>query len=276
MNKIFDTFLYYDEVDILKIRLKYLEKYIDNFIILECDHDFNGNYKGFNFKIDNFINFKNQIIYYKFFLKKRNNNNNWYIHDLSRDILYNKLCCYVNNNDYVLHGDIDEIPNRRYLYFFKKLKANSTKIFCFNQKNYFFKFNFYDPEIWSKCKISQFKNIKSFSNFRKLKSKSYKFYRLDIFFHPNKTFKMRILKYGGWHLTWMRSLTDIFKKILSVIEFKNKINFDISTFEQLIKKKINVVNLIHGKKTFLEHKVFSNEFPKSLKKILNNYTYFIE
>ena len=48
---------------------------------------------------------------------------------------------------------------------------------------------------------------------------------------------MRILKYGGWHLTWMRSLSDIFKKILNFIEFKNKINFEIYTFEQLIKKK---------------------------------------
>ena len=58
MQKIFDTFLYYDEDLMLNLRMNILNKFINHFVILECNYDFNGNYKGYNLKLTTLINLK--------------------------------------------------------------------------------------------------------------------------------------------------------------------------------------------------------------------------
>lgn len=276
MNNIFDTFLYYDEIDILKIRLRYLHPYICKFIICECDYDFNGNYKGFNFNINNFKEFETQIIYYKYKLNKNKINNDWFIHDSSRDYLFQKTKKIAKKDSLIIHGDIDEIPNDKYLSFFKKSNINNFSIFCFKQKGYFFKFNLYDDkEFWIKSKITKLKNIKSFSQLRKLKGKNYHFLRLDTFLHPDKSIKIRVLQNGGWHFTYMRSTEDIIKKFSSVIEFKYKKKLTKSTINDLLGKKINIINLLHGSATYLKKININQEFPKNLCDILFDYKYLI-
>ena len=113
MKKIIDTILYYDEVLILDLRLNILDKHIDHFVILECNYDFNGAYKGYNFDIQNFIKFKDKIIYIKLDLSKEIHlvkNNGWLVHDRSRDAIINSLE-FVKDEDIVIHSDADEIPN---------------------------------------------------------------------------------------------------------------------------------------------------------------------
>ena len=117
MKKIIDTILYYDEVLILDLRLNILNKHIDHFVILECNYDFNGAYKGYNFDIQNFIKFKDKIIYIKLDLSKEIHlvkNNGWLVHDRSRDAIINSLE-FVKDEDIVIHSDADEIPNETLL-----------------------------------------------------------------------------------------------------------------------------------------------------------------
>ena len=113
MKKIIDTILYYDEVLILDLRLNILDKHIDHFVILECNYDFNGAYKGYNFDIQNFIKFKDKIIYIKLDLSEEIHlikNNGWLVHDRSRDAIIDSLG-FVKDEDIVIHSDADEIPN---------------------------------------------------------------------------------------------------------------------------------------------------------------------
>ena len=136
MKKIIDTILYYDEVLILDLRLNILNKYIDHFVILECNYDFNGAYKGYNFDIQNFIKFKDKIIYIKLDLSKEIHlvkNNGWFVHDRSRDAIINSLE-FVKDEDIIIHSDADEIPNLE-------------------------NFNFYDLGIFSKFSLILFMMI---------------------------------------------------------------------------------------------------------------------
>jgi len=48
--KIFDCFTYYNEEDLLKIRLEILDKYVDYFVIVEANKTFTGRIKDFFFK----------------------------------------------------------------------------------------------------------------------------------------------------------------------------------------------------------------------------------
>jgi beta-1,4-mannosyl-glycoprotein beta-1,4-N-acetylglucosaminyltransferase len=45
--KIVDTFLFWNEFDILELRLRETYDYIDEFVIVECDYTFTGKYKGY-------------------------------------------------------------------------------------------------------------------------------------------------------------------------------------------------------------------------------------
>ena len=197
-RRILDTFLYYDEDMLLKIRLKYLYKYIDFFFIIECDHDFNFNKKKFNFNIENFLEYKDKIIYIKYKFKNIKNENDWSLHDEIRDKLYRKMRRYPKKDDLIIHGDLDEFPNIKYFNFLKNISKNDNKIYCLRLKNFFFKFNLLDDNHCTlKTKITLFKNIKSFSHLRDLKGKEYKCWRIDNYFKKKRTNKIKILKYGG-------------------------------------------------------------------------------
>ena len=50
MTKIIDVFMFYQEVDLLKIRLEYLDPYIDKFIILESCQLHSGQKKEYHFE----------------------------------------------------------------------------------------------------------------------------------------------------------------------------------------------------------------------------------
>ena len=146
MNKIFDTILYYDEVLMLDLRLNILDKYVDYFVVLECNYDFNGNFKGYNFDIKNFEKFKDKIIYKKLDLTEQIHlvkENGWLVHDKSRDAIMDCLH-FANDDDIIIHSDADEIPNLEN-FDFQNIK---DKIYVFKQKIFYFKFNLQDKSVY--------------------------------------------------------------------------------------------------------------------------------
>ncbi len=62
--QVFDCFMYYNEDTILDLRLNYLNKYIDYFIIVESTFNHRGQKKDLNFNIDKFKKFENKIKYF--------------------------------------------------------------------------------------------------------------------------------------------------------------------------------------------------------------------
>ena len=65
--KIYDAFLFFNELDLLELRLELLYNYVDYFIISECDYTFSGLPKPFYFEEnkDIFSRFKDKIIHIK-------------------------------------------------------------------------------------------------------------------------------------------------------------------------------------------------------------------
>jgi len=60
--KIFDCFMYFDEDLILDLRLNYLDKFVDKFVIVESVYNHNGQKREPQFNIDKFKKFKIKII----------------------------------------------------------------------------------------------------------------------------------------------------------------------------------------------------------------------
>ena len=65
--KILDTFLFYNELDLLKVRLAYLGEHVDQFIITEANIDFAGKPKPFllNAELIRSLPFSEKIIYHQ-------------------------------------------------------------------------------------------------------------------------------------------------------------------------------------------------------------------
>ena len=61
--QVFDCFMYFNEDVVLELRLNYLNKFVDQFIIVESTFNHRGQKKNLNFDVDKFPEFKNKIKY---------------------------------------------------------------------------------------------------------------------------------------------------------------------------------------------------------------------
>ncbi len=125
MKKIIDCFTFFNELDLLEIRLKYLYDVVDHFVIIEADTSHGGNKKPFIFQdnTDRFTPFKDKILYVplkmKFFEEEKGVA--WKRENYQRNCIETGLReLDLNKNDLILISDLDEIPNKKILEDFKK------------------------------------------------------------------------------------------------------------------------------------------------------------
>lgn len=117
MNKLIDCFTFFNELDLLEIRLKYLCDVVDYFVIVEADTSFNGDAKQMVFKenISRFEPFMEKIIYVPINMKYFENKNKvaWEREEFQRNCIQNGIdTLKLKDTDLVLISDIDEIPNK--------------------------------------------------------------------------------------------------------------------------------------------------------------------
>lgn len=153
--KIFDCILYNGE-DIVELRFNLYKNIVDYFVILECNRDFQGNEKKFNFSIKKYPKFKNKIIYIKKTCNKISLYNSlWKFETFQRDALTEGLNC-ANNNDFIILSDCDEIIEP------KKLKFSLNHIYSYSLLNMRFFGNylnitspFWTPPITASVKLAK-------------------------------------------------------------------------------------------------------------------------
>ena len=248
--KIYDCFMYFDEDTVLDLRLNYLNKFVDQFIIVESKFTHRGGQKELLFDIDKYSKFKDKITYLtvdqepgdlhtinadddentlskKYILnaaKRENYQRNYILKGIEK----------ADQNDLILISDLDEIPNLEKIDF-NNLKA---KFIFFQQKMFYYKFNLYLPSvIWTGSKGCKKKNLISPQWLRNIKDKSYPLWRVDIFFSNNKYHDINIIKEGGWHFSYLKTPEDIEKKLKAYLHHRE---YDINPVGiEKIKKMIN-------------------------------------
>ena len=141
---IIDSFLFFQELDLLEIRLDYLYEQVDKFVIIEACQTFRGKRKKFNFENhkNRFKKYSKKIFYYKIndfhhtpeqvyrYLSKHKYSKKRFIsrlleshHHYDRKQLwwvldsYHRECIHLalkkicNSDDLVIFSDLDEIPS---------------------------------------------------------------------------------------------------------------------------------------------------------------------
>ena len=256
--KIFDCFMYFDEDMLLDLRLNILDKFIDNFVIVESIFNHKGEKRDLKFDPNNFKNFKDRIIYIVYdqipleieMIKSSDSES-----EKNRKLIMNAVFRengqrnYISNGiknadseDIILISDLDEIPNLENLNF----NNLDKKIYLFQQDMLYYKFNLKLPNyIWTGTKGCKKKFLKSPQWLRNIKDRKYPFYRIDAFFSEKKFINCNLIKNGGWHFTNIKTAIEIKHKLQSYlhhIEFDKK-PLSEEKINEMIENKIAIYDL---------------------------------
>ncbi len=257
---IYDCITYFDEEVLLNFRLNCLNKYVDKFVIVECQYTHRGIKKNFNLDLKKIKKFKDKITYIKVsgkpsnlkIIKASDTQNdintkhilNGYIWD---HFQRNKIVEGLKNcdpNDIIMISDLDEIPNLKNVNF-SRIKE---KLIFFRQRILFYKFNLlYKDRFWFGTRACKKKNLISPQWIRDVKHKKYSFFRFDLLFSKRKYFDIFHVENGGWHYTNLKSAKDILKKLMNYAHY---LEFELSK----IKLK-NIKKMILERKAIYNHEV---------------------
>ena len=250
---IYDCFQYFNEDEMVDLRLNVLNDYVDFFIISESTRSHQGKIKKINFNINNFPKFKDKIKFVVAEYKEEINFKNHIggespVEQHQRNALIEGIKD-ASPEDYIILSDSDEIPDLTKLNEIKK----SKKFIAFSQKMFMYKLNLQnlDESGWIGSKITKRKNLNSMQSLRNLKFKHYPFWRID-------KLNLQIIK-GGWHFSFLQSPDQILKKIRSYShgEF-NDSSLSKETIEERILNNKDIFN-----RGFKLKKIdLDNDYPK--------------
>lgn len=273
--RIIDGFTFYNEVDMLELRLRYLYPYVDKFLIVEADRKFSGEAKPFMLKdlmaterfawASDKVRIKSiHIDTSHMQLDKRPESFDpttdfWKIEATQRNAIRPET---MGAHDLLLMGDVDEIPNADTL----KLLRQNRQFRRWVQKEprafrqYFF---YYNPhclkaEPWAGTIVVGSEVAARLSN-QDMRSKRYKW---------------KPLENGGWHFSYFMSPEQIADKIKSFShqEYNTERIRDTQRIRTLIEQKKDI---------FDREEVFvpfhTQSLPSELRKLLSTlYPYFGE
>lgn len=255
---IFDCFMYFDEEQILEIRLNALDEKVDFFVIVESIYNHKGDKRDLLFNKNKFLKFSKKIIYLVYEEipnnvelinendDKKEKDRKYIMNAVYRENAQRNLISEgiknANKDDLIMISDVDEIPKLESL----NLKSIKDEIFIFKQHMFHYKYNLVLPNFkWTGTKAIKKKNLISPQWLRNIKDKKYSFYRIDTIFSKKKYTNIKIINDGGWHFTNIKTPKMIrhkFKSYLHHFEF-DQTNLVESDIENFIKKKQAIYNL---------------------------------
>lgn len=202
--KIIDNFLFFNELDLLEIRLSILEPYVDYFIINEATKTFSGNHKILYYEEnkDRFSKFHNKIIHNIIDIPEELKIC-WDIEIFQRNFSMSKLKEICNLDDIIITSDLDEIPNPEILTnidtFFDK-----NSLYHLQQNFYMYYINNYVTDKWFGSRICSYEYLKT-TTIDEIRQATEDENKLNGF----------IIENGGWHFTYLGGEDKIKQKIES-------------------------------------------------------------
>jgi len=257
--------MFFDEEMLLDLRLNVLDKFVNEFIIVESSYTHSGERRKIIFDINKYSKFKKKINYivlkdYPAGIEEINKNdseseisrkkilNALKRENLQRDTILNGFK-NINEDDWIVISDLDEIPDLTNINF----KNIENKIIFFKQKVFYYKLNLeLQTQYWVGSKACKKKNLKSPQWLRNIKDKIYPKWRVDILFSEKKYNDIFFVENGGWHFSFVKNPEDIEKKLKSYLHHRE---YDINPLG--IEK---IKNLINSKLVIYDHRVDQTQY----------------
>jgi beta-1,4-mannosyl-glycoprotein beta-1,4-N-acetylglucosaminyltransferase len=247
--KIIDSFLFYNELDLLFYRLSILYELVDFFILVESTHTFTGNTKPLYYEEnkERFSKFHHKIVHIvvndipfkapniRFEWKQQWENEYFQRNCIERGI--KSLMPALDDGDILLTSDVDEIPNPNIL-----VRARNNSLVYNHETLNRLALDMYYYNLHYRVKEeSNWHGIKLMTIFA-FKTNKLTFQQMRLWEHSHF---VPVVEKGGWHLTYFGDVEFIMKKIdsFSHQEYNNSNYIDKKELELKMKNGINLLNL---------------------------------
>lgn len=242
---VYDCFIFFNELDLLEIRLNELDGVVDKFVLVEADRTFQNTPKPFIFEENKqrFGKFLDKIIHIKLtryptFIPLLNPFSPWKLETYQRNSIQKGLkdC---RPDDIVMISDVDEIPRASVIKHYKT--SGIEEIFGMRMDMFMYYFNhklIFDggsqmdrleskKGIWHCLVMAPFRLLHQTPN--KM--------RRTVMRTVRKGAKYRIIPHAGWHFTYMGGFEMIVKKLESFSHSEYNLDQykDKETVENLIR-----------------------------------------
>jgi beta-1,4-mannosyl-glycoprotein beta-1,4-N-acetylglucosaminyltransferase len=298
--KIYDCFTFFNELDLLEMRLNILNNYVDYFVLVEATKTFSGKPKELYYlkNKEKFNKFSHKIIHITVDdMPEIKDNNRWELESFQRNAIIRGLT-NCQSDDVILISDIDEIPDPEKFELMKDILLKRNTYHPPNFLKKFFKNCFFTSKNKFLKKISKI----SLSYFLVIFKTMCFYYYLNGYINSNwlgtsavlyrnlveifnskpqlireisrSRFRLNIIK-GGWHFSYLGTPESISLKIKSFAhsEYDNKYFTDVELIRKRIEKGKDIVERRGIKVKYIP---IDNRWPKFILENLEKYRKFIK
>ena len=250
--KVFDSFIFFNELDLLDLRLNILNDVVDYFVLTESPFTVSGNEKPLFYQEnkDRFGKFNDKIIHniteeipndFSQYLVKKPFHTDYNTTDESgtryidlpirfQRAVYNRECSAyglvkagATDDDVVMTSDADEIINP---YVIEDLDwFDPTCNYVALQRAFYFKLNYLYEENWKGTRLSTFKHLKT-TTVDRLRTDWRKAY---------------LIENAGWHFSFLGDADNVRLKLASYEHTENNISSNVDNMEQRIEEGLDPI-----------------------------------
>ncbi len=272
---IYDCVTFFNELELLDLRLELLHDVVDFFVIVEANKTHSGLSKPFYFEENRkqFSKYEKQIIYVKL-ENLPDADDSWILENLQRNYIAEVMKQYGKKGDTVLISDIDEIPRPELV----KKYAGYQKLVAFYHDYYCFYLNARNVKehYWAGTKMVPFEKLYTIADGIRVEYNRFMLEDYNQGTTPTKLrcareLPMKKLRHAGWHFTSIGGAAAVFQKLKSYAH--QEFNVEGVT-EQSIEKLI-----AEGKTPFDWQRFYcvpiDKTFPRCIQENLAKYEKFI-
>jgi len=254
--KIFDCFLFFNELELLDLRLMTLSGSVDYFVLVEANRTFTDNKKEFVFERhqNRFKRYLNKIIYIKVSDTPNLDKSKdvWAIQYWQRDCITRGLS-EARDEDRIIISDVDEIPNPDVI---RRVRDTENPI-AFNQYMFYYYVNCMSDRNWNGSIITPYQGMPSPQTLRNLARRG-----------------VNRIKGSGWHYSYMGGVGRIRSKLDNLVG-GNTVVDKVGTDEDIIRKVNCQICLWDENSQYRLINIDADNYaPKSMRKFLEKYPNF--
>ena len=257
--KIYDCFIFNNEVDLLKLRLNILDDVVDKFVIIEGKKTFSGNDKESIFlkNKEKFSRWEDKIIYR--YIDIPDFSTTWGREIYSRN--YALTLSIYEDDDVIISSDIDEIPNPEAI---KNINQwiNDSEHFTFQMNFYMYYINNFVTNKWFGSRVAKYNYLKNttLDNIRETTE-------------DRNKITGSIIDGGGWHFSYLGGEEMIKNKIQSFSHTEYNTQNIISNISKNLETNRDLFDRPTNFKTI---NITEEEYPTHIVENKENYYYLIK
>lgn len=281
--KVFDSFIFFNELDLLELRLNILNDVVDYFVLTESPFTVSGNEKSLYYQEnkDRFSKFNDKIIHnitedipndFSYYLVKKPFHTDYGSTDESgiryidlpirfQRAVYNRECSAygllkagIADEDIVMTSDADEIINPHVI---EDLDwFDSTCNYVSLQRAFYFKLNCLYEENWKGTRLCTWKHLKT-TTVDRLRTNWREAYQIEN---------------AGWHFSFLGDADNVRLKLASYEHTENNISSNVDNMEQRIEEGLDPI----GRSNRLIDVPIDDSYPEYIINNQEKYTQFIK